>query len=348
VRFAFRVDASLQAGTGHVMRCLTLADELHRRGADASFLCREEPGNLIALITSRGYPAEILAAASPLGQQSDAQACAGPLMQRRPDWIVVDHYGLGKQWEAAVRPHARAILVIDDLADRDHECDLLLDQNLYDGVEHRYGSRVPSQCRQLIGPSFALLRPEFARLRSHVSRQARAVSRLLVNFGGADSSNETARILAILQELLPLAIGIDVVLGATNPHAGHIRSLATARPATAMHVATDRMADLMAQADAFVGAGGSTTWERFCLGLPSLVLAVADNQVPTAEYLGKLGAIDYIGTAAALTADGLRTSLSRFLIDHDRRARMAELGMQLVDGRGVERVSDCLLNFGNA
>ena len=348
MQLAFRVDASLQAGTGHVMRCLTLADELRRRGADARFLCREEPGNLIALIESRGYQTENLGSGTALVQQSDAKLCARHLAQRRPDWIVVDHYALAQEWERAVRQYTGKILVIDDLADRDHDCDLLLDQNLYDGVEKRYGSRVPKQCRQLIGPRLALLRPEFAALRSKVSRPARPIARLLINFGGADSTNETARILGLLQDLLPPAVSVDVVLGATNPHVKQIRSLAsTARPIS-VHVATDRMAELMSQADAFVGAGGSTTWERLCLGLPALVVAVAENQVPTAQYLGKLGVIDYVGAASAVTVDALRASLARFLIDHEGRARMAELGMQLVDGRGAERVTDCLLAFGNA
>lgn len=343
VRLVFRVDASLEIGTGHVMRCLTLADSMGRRGAASSFMCREDAGHLNALIRSRGYETYTL----PSGT-SDLEASLRQLAQIRPDWVVVDHYALGKAWESAVRQHADRIFAIDDLADRDHDCDLLLDQNLYEGVQQRYAARVPGHCRQLIGPDYALLRPEFAQFRSRVTRSSRPVSRLLVNFGGADSTNETARIYTILDELVPATVSVQVVIGPSNPHGEQLRALLSSRSAATLHIGTDRMAELMSEADAFIGAGGSTTWERFCLGLPSMVIAVAENQVPTSRYLSKLGAIDYIGRGSELTAGTLRDALSRFLSDHEGRSRMAELGMQLVDGRGTERVSQCLLELAGA
>ncbi|MEZ5830995.1 MAG: UDP-2,4-diacetamido-2,4,6-trideoxy-beta-L-altropyranose hydrolase [Dongiaceae bacterium] len=339
----FRVDASLQIGTGHVMRCLTLADELRRHGASARFICRGEPGNLNALIQSRGYEVAVLAS-----QEEELPGCAALLTGNRPDWIIVDHYALGADWERAARHWTGKLLVIDDLANRNHDCDVLLDQNLYDGVEQRYAALVPRNCRQLIGPRFALLRPEFAEFRRKIARTAQPVSRLLINFGGADSSNETARFVELVRGQLSASVAIDVVVGPANPHAAEIRALAEGQRNIAVHAGTDRMAELMSLADAFVGAGGSTTWERFCLGLPSLVVAVAENQIPTAQYLGKLGAIDYIGPASQLSADAIRTSLSRFLMDHDRRSKMAELGMQLVDGHGAQRVVECLLNISRA
>jgi UDP-2,4-diacetamido-2,4,6-trideoxy-beta-L-altropyranose hydrolase len=343
VRVVFRVDASLQIGTGHVMRCLTLADELRRRGAGASFVCRDEPGHLIELTRSRGYDTHVLT-----GAADDVQGSVAHLAETQPDWVIVDHYSLGKEWESAVRRHTKRIFAIDDLADRDHDCDLLLDQNLYEGVEQRYAARVPKHCRQLIGPRYAMLRPEFAKIRSRVSRSAGPASRLLVNFGGVDSTNETARILGVLQDLVPASVSVDVVIGPSNPHGDELKALASVRSSTTLHAGTNRMAELMSQADASIGAGGSTTWERFCLGLPSLVIAVAENQVPTSQYLGKLGAIDYIGRGSELTADGLRAALSRFLGDHERRSKMADLGMQLVDGHGAERVSDGLFERAGA
>jgi len=338
VRFAFRVDASLSIGTGHVMRCLTLADELRRRGASTGFLCRNEPGNLVALIGSQGHETVTLAPG-----QDDAQECLAHLGRMRPDWVVVDHYGLGQEWECAVRPHTTAIFAIDDLADRAHACDLLLDQNLYDGVEARYTLLVPKHCRQLIGPKFALLRPEFAEARNGLTRRAGPISKVLVNFGGIDSGNQTGRVLGILHEMLPPAISIEAILGPASPHVDAVRSMNFGGRRAHVHVGTSGMAELMREADVFVGAGGSTTWERFCLGLPSLVLTVAENQVPTAQHLGKRGAIDYIGRAADLDDAGLRAALSRFMADQEGRSKMADLGMRLVDGRGTERVADALL-----
>ena len=159
MRVVFRADASLEIGTGHLMRCMTLADELCRRGATATFLCREQPGHLIELTRSRGFETEAIA---------HEDASPSHVAQLHPDWVVVDHYGLDSAWETAVRPSTRRILAIDDLADRDHDCDLLLDQNLYDGVDQRYASRLPAHCRQLIGPHYALLRPEFADARARL------------------------------------------------------------------------------------------------------------------------------------------------------------------------------------
>jgi UDP-2,4-diacetamido-2,4,6-trideoxy-beta-L-altropyranose hydrolase len=337
VRVVFRVDASLEIGTGHLMRCMTLADELRRRGATTTFLCREQPGHLIEQTRSRGFETEAIL-------HEDA---AGSLVARlRPDWVVVDHYGLGSAWESAVRPSTRRIFAIDDLADRDHDCDLLLDQNLYDGVEQRYASRLPAHCRQLIGPRYALLRPEFAESRIRLSRATKSVSRLLISFGGIDATNETARVLKSLANWPALAL--DVVIGPGHPNRREIQELTSERPGTTLHVGTNRMAALMSEADAFVGAGGSTTWERFCLGLPSLVIAVADNQVPTAQHLSKLGAIDYIGGHSDLTPDGLRAALSRFLADDAGRTRMTELGMTLVDGLGAQRVANTMLDLTGA
>jgi UDP-2,4-diacetamido-2,4,6-trideoxy-beta-L-altropyranose hydrolase len=338
VRVVFRADASLEIGTGHVMRCMTLADELRRRGATATFICREQPGNLIELIRSRGFEAEAIA---------HEDASPSQVAQLRPDWVVVDHYGLGRAWETAVRPATREILAIDDLGDRDHDCDLLLDQNLYDGVEQRYASRLPAHCRQLIGPHYALLRPEFVEARARLSRRAaKPVSRLLISFGGIDATNETARVLKALADAP--AVSLDVVIGPGHPNHREIEKLTSERPGTTLHVGTNRMAALMAEADAFVGAGGSTTWERFCLGLPSLVIAVADNQVATAQHLSKLGAIDYIGRQSDLTSDGLRAALSRFLADDAGRARMTELGMKVVDGLGAQRVAQAMLDLTGA
>jgi UDP-2,4-diacetamido-2,4,6-trideoxy-beta-L-altropyranose hydrolase len=330
------VDASLEIGTGHVMRCMTLADELRRRGATATFLCREQPGHLIELIRSRGFETEAI-----------AHEDASQVVRLQPDWVVVDQYGLDSAWEKAVRPATRKILAIDDLADRDHDCDLLLDQNLYDGVEQRYASKLPAHCRQLIGPHYALLRPEFADARARFSRRAaKPVSRLLISFGGIDATNETARVLKALADTP--ALFLDVVIGLANPNREEIEELTSRRPGMTLHIGTDRMAALMTDADAFVGAGGSTTWERFCLGLPSLVIAVADNQVATAQHLSKLGAIDYIGRNADLTPARLRAALSRFLADHEGRARMTELGMKLVDGLGAQRVAQAMLDLTGA
>ena len=188
MKITFRTDASLQIGTGHVMRCLTLADALAARGAYCQFICRAHDGNLIEFIRRKGLTAHPLPAGAALPrsptdpthaawlgatQAEDAEACAPILAAQRPDWLIVDHYALDARWERALAPHYRKLMVIDDLADRPHSCDLLLDQTFgRDAADYR--PLVPADCRLLCGSHYALLRPEFAALRPY-SLQRRAL-----------------------------------------------------------------------------------------------------------------------------------------------------------------------------
>jgi len=182
----FRTDAALQIGTGHVMRCLTLAEALAERGAHCRFVCREHSGNLMELIRDRGFDAIGLPVESgrlateassdePIGAHAtwlgadwavDAEQACAALGDMDADWLIVDHYALDVRWERSLRSRCRRLMVIDDLADRIHDCDLLLDQNL--GREPRdYAGLVPDCSAILVGPRFALLRPEFAALRDY-------------------------------------------------------------------------------------------------------------------------------------------------------------------------------------
>ncbi len=316
MKVVLRTDASLEIGAGHVYRCLTLADTLRSQGADCHFICREHPGNLLAFIRQRGYPAYSLglpvaveAVAGPLthahwlgvSQEQDALDCAPLLQQLRPDWLVADHYGLDACWESALRAHYSRLLVIDDLADRAHQCDLLLDQNL-GRTAQAYQERVPHQCTVLAGPQFALLRPEFAQLRGYsLLRRERLgrVQQILVSMGGVDRPNATAAILSALCDCsLPEGCQVKVVMGATAPWVGQVRALLQALPFTAeVLVNVSDMARLMADSDLAVGAAGGSSWERCCLGLPTLLATLADNQLSGARALDQAGAARWLGGA---------------------------------------------------
>ncbi|MEI6114803.1 MAG: UDP-2,4-diacetamido-2,4,6-trideoxy-beta-L-altropyranose hydrolase [Burkholderiales bacterium] len=302
MRVVFRADAALQMGVGHVMRCLTLAQILTRHGAQCEFLCREHPGNLITFIRAKGFPVhalpvETLSAAGvhddgdpPLAhgagwlgtsQRQDAAQCAAILSGIRPDWLIVDHYALDVRWEEALSPYYSRLMVIDDLADRLHLCNLLLDQNL--GREREdYVSRVPDGCVILCGPKYALLRPEFAALRDYSLERRRlpAFERLLITMGGTDNGNVTGKVLQALQWCnLPPTCSITVVMGATAPWLSSVQQTASQLPwPVDVRSNVDDIATLMAESDAAIGAAGATTWERCCLGLPSIVLCLADNQ----------------------------------------------------------------------
>lgn len=346
---AFRTDASRVIGSGHVMRCLTLADALTANGAGVLFLCREHAGNLIDLIEAKGYP--VLRLPEPGGEypgqagdpvhapwlgaswRDDAEASAALLAGRELDWLIVDHYALERRWEQFLRPQARRVMVIDDLADRNHDCDLLLDQNLYDQMAQRYQGLVPGGCRKLLGPSFALLRDEFIAARAQLRERTGMVRRILVFFGGSDPSNETEKALLALDSLERPDIAIDLVLGAANPHLERIRELCRPLPQVRLHIQTASMARLMLQADLFIGAGGSTTWERFFLGLPGVVWVIAENQLQTTLAVARLNLGVYLGWYHQVKVEEIAQAVAELLKDGARLKEMGERAMKLMDHR---------------
>lgn len=308
MNIVFRTDASINMGTGHVMRCLTLAEALRQAGHDCHFICREHEGNLLAVIQQRGFTAWALPmtaesdntlAHSPwLGatQVEDVEQCLAWFVDNSSltvDWLIVDHYGLDKTWVQRLRPYAKRLMVIDDLADREHDCDVLLDQNL--GREHSdYNGLVPTYCQRLIGPQYALLRPEFAELREYSLQRRQAnpqLKKLLISLGGVDKDNITGQVLTALENAtLPQDIEITVVMGATAPHLDDVQAKAEQLPwQTEVVVNVADMAQRMADADLAIGAAGSTSWERCCLGLPTVMLVLADNQREIAQFLQKTG-----------------------------------------------------------
>ena len=346
MRVVFRADASVTVGTGHVRRCLTLAEVLRADGHDAAFICRESDGDLIKFIESeKGFPVHRLPIdGSP---EEDAQRSIVYVQDAPTDWLVVDHYALDKTWETQLRPHTKRLMVIDDLANRPHDCDLLLDQNLADD-DSRYDALVPSHCTKLLGPNYALLRPEFAEARAGLSERDEQVKHLLVSFGGSDETNETAKVLnalALLDRSLTADLGIDVVIGQAHPHKTEFEARCAEAPNLTLHVQTSDVAKLMTRADLALGAGGSTTWERLCLGLPSLIVSTADNQVAVAETVGRRGAALYLGTAAAVSAAQWASALA-FTLDFPSVLRaLSQTGLALVDGRGTARVARALQNL---
>lgn len=352
MRIIVRVDASVEMGTGHVMRCLTLAGRLKEEGALITFICRELPGNLLAFIESQEFkvhplPAPKIDESSQRHQSStltvdwqlDAQQTAEALAREGAiDWLIVDHYALDQKWESLMRPGIGKIMVVDDLADRPHDCDLLLDQNLYENLETRYQSLVPLQCQKLLGPRYALLRPEFLQERQMLRERNGVIRRILISFGGNDATNETAKALEAIRMLQPLELAVDVVVGQANPHRKGIEAFCATLPTVSFHCQINNMAELMAAADLAIGAGGSTTWERCCLGLPGLMVAVAFNQEALARHCCQAGVAKYLGVANKVTTKILSRELSALMNDRELVGRMSAAGYNLVDGRGVERV----------
>ena len=323
MRVVFRADASDRIGAGHISRCLALADELASRHASARFLCRDLPGHAGMSLARRGYQVDWLAAypesGHGSGQEADASACARFLdREEPPDWLILDHYHLDAPWERAMRPYARHLMVIDDLANRAHTCDVLLDHNFVADYEHRYAAYVPDHCLCLLGPRYALLRPEFDQARAHRSPLMVPPRRLLVSFGGSDPTGETEKALEGLLKLARPDLVSDVIVGEQNPRSEAIRTLAARVPGAVVHIQPRNMAEIVAAADLAIGACGVSALERCYLGVPQLIIAVVDNQVASALALGEIGAVVSLGRSREVNAAGIAAALSGVL-DHPER-----------------------------
>ena len=340
MRAVFRADASSQIGSGHVVRCLTLADALQKRGMDCQFIARDLPGNLNSLIRERGFQDNLLrprAVQSGCDWQEDAKATVAALDGACPEWLIVDHYALDARWESVLKEHCQRILVVDDLADRQHDCDLLLDQNLVAGLDARYDGKVPDRCGIMLGPKYALLQPQYAELHNTTPRKAGQVKRVFVYFGGADSANVTGRTVSAFLSLRTDDVFLDVVVSPDGPHTDAIRRQVETEDNVQLHLGLPSLASLMAKADIAIGAGGATSWERCCLGLPSLIVTLAENQVPIAKELDSRGLAKWLGDQNVVGESELACAL-REMLSGGVDQTCSEDCRQLVDGRGVERV----------
>ena len=350
MRTVIRADASVATGTGHVMRCLTLAHELRSRGAEVSFVCREQPGDLSELIAAHGFEVtrllpHVLAAAEARTADAEQTRSAIERGARKTDWLVVDHYALGQSWERQIRPSVGHLMVIDDLANRAHDCDLLLDQNFDNPLHAQYRSRVPEQARLLLGTRYALIRAEFLQHReAALARRNGEVRRILITLGGTDPANDTADALEGIRAGTAGRAAIDVVIGGSNPHGAEIRSRCDSTPDCELHVQTSRMAELMARADLAITGGGSTTWERCILGLPALVTIQSEDQVAVAAALQVTGAQRIVGRSAALSSLDYQSAFSQ--LTPAAMVQMSQVSARICDGRGAQRVANELLEWG--
>jgi UDP-2,4-diacetamido-2,4,6-trideoxy-beta-L-altropyranose hydrolase len=346
----FRVDASAVIGSGHLMRCLTLAKALAKAGWLIQFACRAHPGHLIQWLTDQGFA--VLSLAEPsvteatgyaawLGvtEQQDAaelrQQLKGPV-----DLLVVDHYGLGKIFEQAMAGCYQKLLVIDDLANRAHQCDYLVDQNLYPALHNRYQGLVNAEAKLLLGPAYALLRPEFAsRPTAKTAQQSHSgvqspLQRFLVFYGGTDQLNLTSLTIKALQQLKKTDFNADIVIGLANPYQDELSKLCDTDSRFQLYIQTPKMAELMSQADLMIGAGGSTHWERCALALPALVVTLAENQLASTLCLAEAGCCVYLGSGQDLTQQQLTHAIEQLLDTPELLRQMAEKAGQLVPSGG--------------
>jgi len=324
------------------MRSLALADALRNKGIKTRFICRNNEGNLDGVIAGRGH--ELVLLSEKNANFDDVELSARALSDGF-DWLVVDHYELDATWEKKQKKYVDKILVIDDLANRPHICDVLLDQNLFTNPEIRYSGLVNAESKKLFGPRYALLREEFKKLRQREKDPKAHIKKLLVFFGGGDYGNSICRFLPALEQLSGLSI--DIVESKNTSTRDELHAWCNMNPHVRLHDTTVNFSELLAEADVAIGAGGATTWERCCLGLPAIVAGIAENQHEVAKAVAEYGAHLYLGPIEKLEYGVIDGTLRTLLALPELRQHLADKGRSLVDGDGVERVLSHLMSASN-
>lgn len=357
MKILFRTDASADIGTGHVMRCSTLAEELQAHGASVYFACRRLPDNLKSMLLAKGFTVYLLDNIPEntesntyvlphshwldISQTEDASATLSAIKNNTFDWIIVDHYALDKSWEALMRPVAKRVMVIDDLADREHDCDILFDQNFYLDQHHRYNRLVPKGCRMLVGPEYALLRNEFKACRAHADIRTGSVKSILVFFGGVDQFDFTSKAVLALSNMRNTPLTVDVVIGAQHPARESLVS-SCATFGFNLHIQTSHMAELMLKADLSIGAGGGAVWERACLKLPTISIAIAEHQITQLNDLSQNGMV-YSFDDHDVTSLKIQKHVEALIENQALRHLLSANSAALVDGAGATKVARTLL-----
>lgn len=358
-QIVFRTDATFHIGSGHFMRCFTMAKELSGRGARCIFITRDLPDYLGKVLVTNGFShiglpihgdpnsTDGLMHSSWLGvsQFEDAIDVVKIMSGLTSHWLIVDHYALDFRWEEIVRGCTKKILVIDDIADRRHDCDLLLDQNLHIDSSYRYEDKVPPGCKLLLGPRYSLLRKEFGLMHKDAKPKIGSVRKVVIFFGGVDKDNFTQVAISALERIDNQDIEVDVVIGAQHPNIDEIEKLCQHLRYT-FHIQTEHLAEIFARADLGIGAGGSSSWERCCVALPTLQVSLAENQIAISEALNQFGASLYLGKAEDIGVEKLSEGIKSIIEDELKRSKMSKIAYSLVDGLGVVRVCDEIMGFG--
>jgi len=347
MKVAIRVDASLQMGTGHVMRCKTLADQLHIRNVSVRFICKKLPGDMISFLTEAGYEVTVLNLATLTAEDiegnyqvssmlkalqiEDACKTIDVLNDLCADWVIVDNYKFDIVWEGLIRPYAKNIAVIDDLADRTHDCDVLLDQNLYKDMHERYKHLVSPDTFLLLGPSVVLLRPEFYEASKLLTNTDGSIRKILVFFGGVDKTCQTEKVIKAIAQMDLSNIIINIIIGSGNLSANKIFNMCRELKNVVIHHQISNMAEFIADSDFAISAGGATTWERCFLGLPSATIIVAPNQSETTSFLGELGATWNLGWHENVTVDMIAEKIKEVCCDPEAILCMRDIAFKVME-----------------
>ena len=339
----FRCDSSFDIGSGHVIRCLTLANFLKKKGFSTTFLSRKVEGNLFKVILNNDH--KLVALSNNKSKSNFSKNDALEVIKKVKNlnltdgWMVVDHYLLNKDWEKKISSYFSKLFIIDDLYDRPHYGNILLNQNYLPGVKSRYRKILPVKTKMLLGPKYALLSPDYklARQLKKFNRK-KNLTKIMIFFGASDNKNQTLRCLNILSKINLKLLKIDVVIGSANRKKNLIQKIVNKMGNAKLHVQIPSLCNLMRKTDLYLGSGGTSTWERCSLGLPSIVISTGKNQVRQNEHLSKKGVIEYLGNSESVSDKNIIRVLRKFFYKYDSR-NMSKKALKITSGNGAELVS---------
>jgi len=353
MKVVIRTDSSQKIGSGHVMRCLSLAEELRKSCVDVEFIVRNHIGNINKQIEKNGFQVNLLPKQNNkqqslagyekwlgLKQSIDANETIQIIKDREIDWLIIDHYALDYNWEEKLRPYTKNIMVIDDLANRKHDCDFLLDQN-YIHDDSRYDCLLSPDTVKLLGSKYALLRKEFI---ENNRIQNNSIKKILIFFGGSDPYNLTLLAIKALTQPKLKHLYVDVVIGDGNPHQSELKKAISEYSNITLHIQIDNIAELMSKADLALGAGGVTTWERMAIGLPAIIITTADNQIASTKDLDEDGYIKWLGNVDKVDEQIIYNELLDVINNNNQLQEQSQKCKELVDAKGVQIVSGLLTN----
>lgn len=331
-----RTDASIAIGTGHVMRCLALAQAWQDVGGSAVFAMAESTPAVKARLVSEGL--SVVAISGEVGSPEDARQTRAVAEEANANWIVADGYRFESKYQRTLKDGGQRLLVLDDYGHSDHyTADVVLNQNVL-ASERQYARREP-YTRLLLGSTYALLRREFLAWRDWKRVITPLCRRLLIMMGGSDPENVTAKVIEASLQFESLEK--IVVVGGSNPHWSNLGKLSAHDKSIMLLKNADDMPKLMAEADVAISAAGSTCWELCFMALPSLLIDVAGNQTTVARELDRLGCAVHLGNQKVKRAT-ISANLQRVADSPEPRESMSERSRKLVDGLGTQRVINAL------
>ena len=337
----FRVEASIAIGSGHIMRCLALAQAWQNLGGNAIFAVATDIGKLQTRLETEGITIHQLSVTS--GSREDGEAVIALAQKLGVSWVVVDGYQFGANYQQQLKAAGLNLLFIDDYGHAKHySADLILNQNL--SADERFYPHRENDTQLLLGTNYALLRWEFWQWRHWKREIPQTARKIFVTLGGSDPDNVTLKVMHALSAIKTEALEVVVIVGGSNPHYDQLQAVAQASPfSMTLKQNVTNMPEWMAWADLAIAAGGSTNWELAFMGLPSVIITVAENQSAIAQQLGKMGVTISLGWHQNLTVNQLTAAISDLLSAQQKRQQMSEKGRQLVDGLGSQKVIDQIM-----